>query len=161
MKTLIVYYTLEGNVAYLAETLGNQLQGRCYFLEPAKAYPKKGLIKYLFGGKDAVFGKGEALKNPLPNLDGYDLILVGTPVWASRPAPPVQTFLEKADLKGKAVGFFASHKGGGADKCFARMKEKLDETVKYLGDIEFQNAKDGDRELIEQHLANWIENLEI
>lgn len=45
------------------------------------------------------------------NLDNYDEIILGTPVWWYRPAPAIRSFLTKYDLSGKTVIPFATNSG--------------------------------------------------
>lgn len=40
-------------------------------------------------------GELPPLANPIPELDQYDLILVGSPVWSGQPAVPVKQFLNQ------------------------------------------------------------------
>ena len=55
----------------------------------------------------------------------YDLIILGTPVWAGTFAPPLRTFLRANSLAGKHVALFACCSGGNAEKCFADMKKEV------------------------------------
>ena len=45
------------------------------------------------------------------NLDNYDEIILGTPVWCYRPSPAIRLFLTKYDLSGKTVIPFATNSG--------------------------------------------------
>ena len=45
------------------------------------------------------------------NLDNYDEIILGTPVWWYRPVPAIRSFLTKDDLSGKTVIPFATNAG--------------------------------------------------
>lgn len=40
-------------------------------------------------------GELPPLANPIPELDQYNLILVGSPVWSGQPAVPVKQFLNQ------------------------------------------------------------------
>ena len=56
MKTLMVYYSLEGNTKYVAEMIKEYTGADILPLIPAKEYPKGNVTKYIWGGKSAVFG---------------------------------------------------------------------------------------------------------
>lgn len=48
-----------------------------------------------------------ALVNKVPDVDQYDLILVGSPVWRGAPATPVHTFLDEIQgFSGKVASFY-------------------------------------------------------
>ena len=127
MKTLIVYYSLEGNTKYVAERIAEQTGADLLCLEPEKAYPTGKVTKYLWGGRSAVMGDTPELKPYTADLSGYEVIVFGTPVWASTFTPPLRTFIRKHkdELKGKRIAFFACSAGGNAEKCFANLQEEL------------------------------------
>ena len=120
--TLIVYYSLEGNVDFVSRELAKELGADLYRLQTVKEYPKKGLMKFVHGGRDTIKGFKPELK-ALPDLSAYKTILVGAPVWASKPAAPLNTFFDGADFSGKSVSLFASSAGGNSKKCLSIMRE--------------------------------------
>lgn len=125
MKTIIVYYSLEGNTKYIAEKLANATGADILELKPQKEYPKSTALKFIAGGFAATVGTHPKLKDYAFDANAYDLIVLGSPVWNSRITPPLNTFLEKENLKGKKVGMFACQSGNGADKLFGAVEEKL------------------------------------
>ncbi len=127
MKILIVYYSLEGNTKYVAEKIAEQTGAEVLRLEPEKAYPAGKVTKYLWGGRSAVMGDAPKLKSYEAELSDYEMIVFGTPVWASTFAPPLRSFIKnhKEELKQKKVAFFACSAGGSAEKCFENLKREL------------------------------------
>ena len=103
MKTLIVYYSLEGNTEYAAGQIAAILGADTLRIEPAKAYPATGFAKFFWGGKSAVMAETPELKPYVFHADDYDRIVFGFPVWASNFAPPIRTFIEdnKEELEEK------------------------------------------------------------
>ena len=124
-KTIVVYYSLEGNIDFVAKKIAEKLGADIFRLETVKEYPKKGLLKYFHGGKDSVAGLKPELKGELPNLAEYEKIVIGAPVWASKPAAPINTFFEKAGLSGKSCFAFASSAGGNSAKCLEIMSAEI------------------------------------
>lgn len=57
MKTLIVYYSLEGNTEYAAGRIAAALQAETLCLRLKKAYADKGFAKFFWGGKSAVMAE--------------------------------------------------------------------------------------------------------
>ena len=127
MSTAIVYYSMLGNSEMIAEKMAAKLGADVIRIEPDKAYPDKGAKKFLWGGKSAVMGERPVLKPYEFDPDKYDNIIIGFPVWASRPAPPIRTFVEefKGRLKGKKLAAFACQSGNGAEKAFAKLKDQI------------------------------------
>ncbi len=124
MKTLIVYYSLEGNTDYTATRIANRLGADKLRLRPVKEFTGTGLKKFFWGGKSAMMAEKPKLEDYDVNLAKYDRIIIGFPVWASNIAPPIRTFVEehKAQLKRKQLAAFACQAGGGADKALQKLK---------------------------------------
>lgn len=136
MRTAIVYYSMSGNTAYVAEKIAEGIKASgevdIIRIEPKKAYPDKGAKKFFWGGKSAVMGETPILLPYEFNIDKYDRIIFGTPVWASTFVPPLRTFInDNPDVKDKKIAVFACFSGGGADKALNKMK-------KYLGIERFE-----------------------
>lgn len=123
MKTLLVYYSLEGNTEYVAERIKEKTGVDLLKLVPKKAYHDKGFAKFFWGGKSAVMAEKPELEKYDVDLTGYERIIFGFPVWASNFTPPIRTFIENnADgLKGKRFSAFACQSGSGAEKAFAKL----------------------------------------
>lgn len=125
MKTLIVYYSLEGNTEYAAGKIASTLSADTLRIEPKKAYPNSGVRKFFWGGKSAVMAETPELLPYEFNADDYDRIIFGFPVWASNVTPPIRTFVKENDLKGKRIAAFACQSGAGAEKAFGKLKAAL------------------------------------
>ena len=121
MSTLIVYYSLSGNVAQTADLLVERLGAETLRLVPVKAYPDKGIKKFLWGGKSAVMAETPELEPYEFDAEKYDRVIIGFPVWAANVAPPIRTFVRDNDLKGKRVAAFACQSGNGAEKAFVKL----------------------------------------
>ena len=127
MKTLIVYYSLEGNTEYAASRIADATGADTLKLIPKKAYKSKGLAKFLWGGKSAMMAEKPELEPYDIDLSEYGRIVFGFPVWASNFTPPLRTFIEenKAQISGKDLAAFACQSGSGAEKAFTKLKKEL------------------------------------
>lgn len=125
MKTLIVYYSLEGNTEFAANQIAAAIGADTLRLEPVKAYPSSGFRKFLWGGKSAVMAEKPELMPYDFQPERYERIIIGFPVWAGNIAPPLRTFLQENDLSEKHIAAFACQSGAGADKAFGKLKTCL------------------------------------
>lgn len=125
MKTIVIYYSLEGSTDLAARSIADLTDADLIRLIPEKALPAGNFQKYFWGGKSAVFSEKPKLTNEKIDLSKYDTVVIGTPVWAGTFAPPILTFLTEQPFFGKNVYLFASHSGGGAAKCFAKLTGRL------------------------------------
>lgn len=117
MKSIVVYYSLEGNTDYVAREVAKHTGADLLRLEPEREYPKGKVSKYVWGGKSVVFGEKPSLRPYQFNKDLYDLIIIATPIWASSFAPPIRSFFADHDLRNKNVAFICCSAGGDTQKC--------------------------------------------
>lgn len=159
MKTIVVYYSLEGNTALIARRLAETLGADILRLETEKPYPEKAPAKFFKGGMSTVFKCKPKLKNPVPDLSAYDAVVLGTPVWAGSYAAPVHTLVKKHGFSGKKLAFFLCCGGGDTEKCFAQLKKALPGND-YAGEIVFVEPLQEDKraEALEKAAA-WAESL--
>ena len=125
MKTLIVYYSLEGNTEYVAGKISELCGFDTLRLVPVKKYPDSGFRKFFWGGKSAVMAETPELEPYTFDSANYDRIIFGFPVWAGNVTPPIRTFVKENDLKGKQIAAFACQSGSGAEKAFGKLKAAI------------------------------------
>ena len=103
MKTAVVYYSLDGSTRAAAQALATRLGADIYELKEKKARSKTPMM-FMSGGFAAVFGLKSRLQETYANhIGAYERICIGTPIWASRPVPAVNTFVKAFDPAGKQV----------------------------------------------------------
>ena len=113
MKILFASYSLEGNCRALSEAMSGSTGGTAVELVPVDDdIPRTGLGKYFVGGKRALLKKAQEVKALDVDVAAFDMIVVGSPVWFGRMAPPVRAFLESVDWREKKAAVFAMHRGG-------------------------------------------------
>ncbi|MDR2964922.1 MAG: flavodoxin [Treponema sp.] len=112
MKTAVVFYSLDGNCSLVAEEIKSHLKADLLRLRLTKE-KKRGFVGSLFWGVGMVlFNKKPKLASYEFNASNYDLIILGAPVWADSPAPPINTFISQANITGKKIALFVCHAGG-------------------------------------------------
>jgi flavodoxin len=155
MKTLVVYYSLEGDTKFIADLIAEELDSDILELKPEKEVPKDGFKKFIWGGKSVLFKEKPKLVNIITDFEEYDTIFIGTPIWASSYAPPISTFLANVTISGKKLGFFACHAGGGAEKCFNKLSAELKDNT-LLGTIDLVEPLKEDREKVKTQVKRWL-----
>ena len=125
-KIAIIYYSMSGNTKYIAEYLKDKLNADIIRLTPKKEYPNKGLKKFFWGGKSAVMKETPSLEEYQFNSNKYDIIILGSPIWASTFTPPLRTFIKENNLKDKHLAVFLSCSGGRTDKAINNLKKELE-----------------------------------
>jgi len=158
MKKLIVYYSLEGNTELVAGKIQKNLEADVIRLIPKKEYPKGGFKKYFWGGKSATFGDEPKLEEYSFVADDYDVIIIGTPIWAGTFAPPIKTFLADNIISGKDIYLFACSGGGPVDKCFDKIKNILKDN-QIVDTINFVDPLKKENENMDEKIKGFCEKI--
>ena len=124
MKAIVVYYSWSGNTEVAAGVLASAVKAKKLELKETKK--RKLPWVYVVGGFQAITGARSKLTQENFNLKGIDTVFVCSPIWASSPVPAVNTFLAKADLKGKKVlGLFILGDDKPPKKAFKNLEAKV------------------------------------
>lgn len=128
MKILIVYYSKTGKTKEIAHSIANELaDGNEVKMRRVRMKDEKNLLAtYLLDTKKAI--KREKPEIEVIDYDHrkYDLILLGTPVWSAKPAPAINTYLDRSEFKDKRVALFATLKMSGGEKVIKILKEEIE-----------------------------------
>ena len=130
MKIALVYYSLDGNTAFAAEKIGQRLGADILRLKPVKEYPTEKIAKYFWAGNSASFQESPKLIPYYFDINMYDVIILGTPIWAGTFAPPLRTFIHAQVWEGRKVAFFACCSGSGTEKCFQQLHHETCGSIK-------------------------------
>ncbi|MGN1331058.1 MAG: flavodoxin [Clostridia bacterium] len=158
MSKLVVYFSYTNNTRTIANKIKEKLN--CDILEI------KTVIPYSEDYQSVVDDEQNSeASNHLPeiqdiniDLNKYDEIILGTPVWWYRPVPAIRTFLNQNDLSGKTVKPFATN-AGWLGKTFKEIKTLCpDSKVENELNIVFESYSD---KLVtsEKEIDKWIDSL--
>lgn len=121
MKTLIVYYSRTNVTKKIAEMIRKELN--CDIEEITDGDKYKGKIGYMKGGMNASMGRTSDINPITKNPADYDLVIIGTPVWASNMCTPIYTYLLKYNQQIKNMASFCTCIGGGYEKALEKIAE--------------------------------------
>ena len=134
MNVLVAYYSRSGLTRNLAENIAKTLDADLDEITDEKK--RSGIFGWLKAGRDAFLEKKTDI-NYDKNPDSYDLIVIGTPVWAGRITPAVRTYL--SECSPEKVAFFATY-GGSQGKVFKNMESLSKKPLNTLG-VKMKNIK--------------------
>lgn len=120
------YYSLSGSgdkIASLLEKHGVETRK----VETVKPFPKSKFMSMMKGDYAASVGKKEKLKEYDKSTEGFDEIIIGSPIWNARISSPVNTVLSDVDLSGKKVKFVLYSASGEAAKAVERIVKEYPE----------------------------------
>lgn len=125
MKTLIAFYSLTGNTKKIAIAIAQATKGDLLEIKAKKEIPASGFGKYFWVGKQVMRKEMPELLPLDKNPADYDLIFLGTPVWAGNFAPAIRSFIAQTKLKNKKITLFCAHGGDNPGQTFINLGKEL------------------------------------
>ena len=155
-RKLVAYFSASGVTAKLAETLSEAIGADLYAIEPEVPYTKADLNWMNQNSRSSVEMKDPASRPAIAgkrdNLDEYDTIFVGFPIWWYVAPTIINTFLESYDFAGKTIIPFATSGGSGMGKTNEKLQPSCPGAKLVEGKVWKKNAK-------ADELAAWAEDL--
>ena len=152
MKKLVIYYSYTGNTKLIANKIQEKLN--CDILELTPKIPfSTNYDEVVKEYQSNNVNKNIEINDIDINLDNYDELIIGTPVWWYTMCPVISTFLKKYNLNNKDIYVFATNAGwlGHTFKDYEKLCN-----VKSSMNIVFDSNK---LKTSTQELNNWIEKL--
>jgi flavodoxin len=156
MKAAVVFFSCSGNIKFIAKKIKDQINADLIQLY-TKDEKKRGKAATMFWGGSMVFFRKKPPLKPY-NFDpsAYDLIILGAPVWASSPAPPMQTFLAQTAITGKKLALFVCH-AGGKGTSLEKFKALLSGN-EIVSEADFKEPLKNIEE-VQLRIADWIKQI--
>jgi flavodoxin len=125
LRKLVIYYSNTGATRHLAQAIASSAGADLVEIKTLKPLPSFKLWLLFLGGLQASIKVKPAIQPLTKNPENYDLIFIGTPIWAGRFVPALRTCLAKVGLKGKRVALFASGDSGKPGRAFIDIRAAL------------------------------------
>ena len=126
MKSIIIYYSYSGNTRKVALVLAEYLREKTE-AEIIELKSQDESRSFLGQCRRALFKQRAKIETANGNLSHYDLICLGSPVWAFGPAPAMNTYLDQCfGLENKKLVLFTTYgSGAGNERCLNYMQDLL------------------------------------
>lgn len=156
-RKLVAYFSASGVTAKVAEKLSEAIGADLYAIEPEVPYTKADLDWMDKKSRSTIETNNPASRPAITgkrdNMNDYDTVFVGFPIWWYVAPTIINTFLESYDLTDKTIIPFAT--SGGSD--MGKTNEKLLPSCK---GAKLLNGKVFKASVSGADLAKWAEGLE-
>ena len=156
-KNLVAYFSCTGTTKSLAENLAKAVDGDLFEIKPKEEYTSSDLN---WMNKNSRSSQENADKNSRPeilnkvnNIEDYDTVFLGFPIWWYVAPKIINTFLESYDFSGKTIITFCTSGGSSMGKTLQELK------LSCLNDTKWIDGKRFSRNTSVEELRNWIDNL--
>ncbi len=156
-RKLVAYFSASGVTAKVAEKLSEAIGADLYAIEPEVPYTKADLDWMDKKSRSTIEMNNPASRPAIAgkrdNMNDYDTVFVGFPIWWYVAPTIINTFLESYDLTGKTIIPFATSGGSDMGKTNAKLLPSC-KGAKLLNGKVFKASVSG------ADLAKWAEGLE-
>lgn len=118
-KTLITYFSASGITKKVAEKMASSVNGDLFEIEPKEKYTKEDLEWHNKESRSSIEMNDKSSRpevvRKVENLEDYDKVVIGFPVWWYTAPTIINTFIEENNLEGKEIYIFVTSGGSNAD----------------------------------------------
>ena len=157
-RKLVAYFSASGVTAKAAETLSEAIGADLYEIEPKVPYTKADLDWMDKQSRSTIEmndpASRPAIAGKRDNMDDYDTVFVGFPIWWYVAPHIINTFLESYDLTGKTIIPFATSGGSGMGKTNEKLQPSCPNSKLIEGKVFKKSAS-------KSELAAWADGLKL
>ena len=102
----VIFYSRTGNTKTVAEVIAESLDFHLHEITDLK--DRSGFFGFIGGMIDVRKSPITTISTETFNLDKYEVLFIGSPIWGMKFAPAITTFIQEADLTGKKIILFAT-----------------------------------------------------
>lgn len=157
-RKLVAYFSASGVTTKVAEALSEAIGADLYEIEPEVPYTKEDL-DWMDKQSRSTIEMNDPTSRPAivgkrDNMDDYDTVFVGFPVWWYVAPTIINTFLESYDLTGKTIIPFATSGGSGMGKTNEKLQPSCPNSKLIEGKVFKKSAS-------KSEIAAWVDGLNI
>ena len=153
-KVLVAYFSASGVTRRVAEKIATAINSDIFEIEPVEKYTKADLNWMNKNSRSSVEMNNKEFRPPVlnkvENVDQYDTIVIGFPVWWYTAPTIINTFIEENNLSGKNAYVFVTSGSTGYEGSFNDLKNAYPE-------INFISGKRLKGKESEEDYRNWIQ----
>lgn len=119
-KTLVVYYSRLGHTEAVAREMARQTGAEIEAIDAGSF--AHGFLWYLRAGWASLTGRDVTIAPAKHDPRAFDLVVLATPVWVGRPAPPMRAYLRDHAAALPAIACVLTHGGGDASMALDKLE---------------------------------------
>ena len=154
-KVLVAYFSASGTTKSVAQQLAEVAEADLHEIKPEKPYTDADLDWRDKQSRSSVEMKDKnsrpAITDKLKNMQDYDVVYVGFPIWWYTAPTIINTFMESYDFKGKTVIPFATSGGSSIKKACEDLKAAYPDITWKEGKLLNRTSK--------KELETWVKGL--
>ena len=156
MKSLIIYFSIFGSTKQFAEMVHDKVGGDIKELKPIRPYEREYKPLLDFSKKEVDQGILTPFEELNIDINEYDNIFVGYPMWWYTYPPILKNFFKKYDMTGKTIIPFNTHEGSGTGGTYQMIRRDVPQ-AKVLEGLAIRGGSMGESQ--RTNINNWLNKL--
>lgn len=157
-KILVAYFSATGNTEGIAQQLAEGLGADLYEIVPETPYTSDDLNYSDNSSRSSVEmddpDARPGISGSVENMEQYDVVLIGYPIWWGEAPRIMSTFIESYDFSGKTLAAFCTSSSSGFGSSDSALREAAD-SASWLDGMRFSSGASG------QEILEWADGLGI
>ena len=154
-KKLVTYFSASGTTRKIAEMIAQAAEADLFEIMPKQPYSKADLNWMDKKSRSSVEMNDKKSRPKIMDTDaqinGYDEVILGFPIWWYVAPTIINTFLEKYDFSGKKIVLFATSGGSGFGNTVSELKPSAPDAEIVEGKVFHKTTK--------TEIAEWIKSI--
>lgn len=152
-KILICYFSASGVTRSVSEKLASFLNGDLFEIKPSEEYTAKDLDwenqESRSSKEMADHSSRPKIKEKLTDIEKYETILIGYPIWWDLAPRIINTFMETTNFENKKIYLFATSGGSSINESIKTLKEEYP-------NLNFISGKRLSETVTKEEIYSWI-----
>jgi NAD(P)H-dependent FMN reductase len=160
MKVLVIYYSRSGRTRRVAALIAEALRAReveVVVEELKDKQPRQGLGGLLGACVDATFGRKTQIRVPEARVEDFDVVVLGTPIWAWAGTPAAMAFCRDWGRRAKRTALFCTMMGPTAGGTFKALSSELRDEP--LAALALSHRQLGSEETLKAAIKSFAESI--
>ena len=153
-KVLVSYFSASGTTKALAERIATAISGDLFEIEPKEKYTKDDLNWMDKNSRSSIEMNQNVqpdILNKVSNLEDYDTICLGFPIWWYKEPTIIDRFLDESDMTGKKIYVFVTSGSSSIDSTYKSL-------LNNYPNLNFVSGKRFTGSESEEDFKSWINN---
>ena len=151
-KVLVSYFSASGNTKNVASKFATAVNGDLFEIEPKEKYTSEDL-NYMNKESRSSIEMTQNVKpeiaNKVSNIDEYDTVCLGFPIWWYKEPTIIDKFLDENDMTGKKIYVFVTSGSSPIDSTYESLQNNYP-------NLTFVDGKRFTGNETEEEYKNWI-----
>ena len=155
-KVLVAYFSASGVTEKVAKKVSAAAGADFFEIKPETPYTKADL-NWMDKKSRSSIEMNDPSSRPeisgrVENMEQYDTVMIGFPIWWYTAPTIIKTFLEAYDFSGKKIALFATSGGSGFGNTVKDLQPSVDASAKFVSEKILNGASDGE-------IQEWVKSL--